>query len=62
MNEQEVIALMLESLNEDNRAICQNNGMAPAEIEKQIEQSQGSLVFMMSNLYNKLKEKNLIVS
>jgi hypothetical protein len=62
MNEQEVIALMLESLNEDNRAICKNNGMAPEEIEKQIEQSQGSLVFMMSNLYNKLKEKNLIVS
>jgi hypothetical protein len=62
MNEQEVIALMLESLNEDNRAICQNNGMVPEEIEKQIEQSQGSLVFMMSNLYNKLKEKNLIVN
>jgi hypothetical protein len=62
MNEQEVIALMLESLNEDNRAICQNNGMSPEEIEKQIEQSQGSLVFMMSNLYSKLKEKNLIVN
>ena len=62
MNEQEVIAFMLESLNEDNRAICQNNGMTPEEIEKQIEQSQGSLVFMMSNLYNKLKEKNLIAN
>ncbi len=61
MNEQEVIAFMLESLNEDNRAICTNNGMAPEEIEKSIEQSQGSLAFMMSNLYNKMKEKNLIV-
>jgi hypothetical protein len=62
MNDQEVIALMLESLNEDNRAICANNGMVPEEIEKQIEQSQGSLIFMMTNLYSKLKEKNLIVN
>lgn len=61
MNEQEVIAFMLESLNADNRAICENNGMAPEEIERQIEQSQGSLAFMMSNLYKKMKEKNLIV-
>lgn len=61
MNEQEVIAFMLESLNADNRAICENNGMAPEEIEKSIEQSQGSLAFMMSNLYTKMKEKNLIV-
>ena len=61
MNEQEVIAFMLESLNKDNRDICTNNGMAPDEIEKSIEQSQGSLAFMMSNLYNRMKEKNLIV-
>ena len=60
MNEQEAIAFMLESLNKDNRDICANNGMAPEEIEKSIEQSQGSLAFMMSNLYNIMKEKNLI--
>lgn len=60
MNEQEVIAFMLESLNKDNRDICENNGMAPEEIEKSIEQSQGSLAFMMSNLYTRMKEKNLI--
>jgi hypothetical protein len=51
---------MVDSLNADNRAICQNNGMDPAEIEKSIEQSQQSLVFMMGNLYVKMKEKNLI--
>ena len=51
---------MVESLNEDNRAICKNNGMAEEEIEKSIAQSQQSLVFMMGNLYTKMKEKNLI--
>lgn len=60
MTEQEIVAFMVESLNADNRAICQNNGMAPEEIEKSIEQSQQSLVFMMGNLYVKMKEKNLI--
>jgi hypothetical protein len=60
MTEQEIVAFMVESLNADNRAICQNNGMDPAEIEKSIEQSQQSLVFMMGNLYVKMKEKNLI--
>lgn len=60
MTEQEIVAFMVESLNSDNRAICQNNGMAPEEIEKSIEQSQQSLVFMMGNLYVKMKEKNLI--
>jgi hypothetical protein len=60
MNDQEIVAFMVESLNEDNRAICQNNGMAPEEIEKSIEQSQQSLVFMMGNLLTKMKEKNLI--
>ncbi len=60
MTEQEIVAFMVESLNADNRAICQNNGMAPEEIEKSIEQSQQSLVFMMGNLLTKMKEKNLI--
>jgi hypothetical protein len=60
MNDQEIVSFMVESLNEDNRAICQNNGMDPAEIEKSIEQSQQSLVFMMGNLLTKMKEKNLI--
>jgi|694.fasta_scaffold64599_5 hypothetical protein len=60
MNDQEIVAFMVDSLNADNRAICQNNGMDPAEIEKSIEQSQQSLVFMMGNLYVKMKEKNLI--
>jgi len=60
MNDQEIVAFMVESLNADNRAICKNNGMADEDIEKSIDQSQQSLVFMMGNLYVKMKEKNLI--
>lgn len=56
----ETVALMLESLNEDNRSICLQSGMDPEEVERNIEQSQASLGFMLSNMYDKLKEANLI--
>lgn len=56
----ETVAIMLNSLNEDNRSICLQSGMDPEEVERNIEQSQASLGFMLSNMYDKLKEANLI--
>jgi hypothetical protein len=61
MNEQEVIKMMLESINSDNRAICEQNGMSAEEIDTQIEQSHNSLLFMLSNVYKKLKDAGVIV-
>ena len=61
MNEQEVIKMMLESINEDNRAICAQNGMSAEDIDTQIENSQSSLMFMLSNVYEKLKDAGVIV-
>lgn len=60
MNEQEVVAFMVKSINDDNRTICENNGMDPADIDRQIEQSQQALYFMASNLYTKMKEEKII--
>lgn len=56
----ETVAIMLNSLNEDNRNICLQNGMSEEETERNIEQSQQSLNFMLSNMYDKLKEASLI--
>lgn len=56
----ETVAIMLNSLNEDNRSICLQSGMNPEEVERNIEQSQASLNFMLSNVYDKLKEANII--
>jgi hypothetical protein len=58
----ETVVLMLNSLNEDNRSLCLQNGMNPEDIERSIEQSQASLNFMLSNMYDKLKEANVIES
>lgn len=60
MNKEEVIQLMLESLNADNRDLCAKAGISEADAEAQIQQSQPSLVFMLGNIYEKLKSNNII--
>lgn len=60
MEKDEVVFMMLQSVNDDNRDLCTKAGMSPADIESQIQQSQPSLQFIMSNVYDKLKEANLI--
>jgi hypothetical protein len=60
MNKEEVINLMLESMNADNRALCKQGGISDADAEKQIEQSQPTLIFMFGNIYDKLKASNVI--
>lgn len=60
MEKDEVVYMMLESVNKDNRELCEKAGMSSADIESQIQQSQPSLNYIMSNVYDKLKEANLI--
>lgn len=60
MNKEEIIDLMLESINSDNRDICRNSGMSDEETNTQVEQSQPALTFMVSNMYQKLKESGVI--
>lgn len=60
MTKDEVVKMMVESMNDDNRAICENNGMDPAKIAEQIDQSQQALYFMMNNVYDKMKAKDLL--
>lgn len=56
MTKEEAVTIMLKSINEDNRAMGLQAGLNPDDLEKQIDQSQASLSFMMSNIYDKLKE------
>ena len=60
MNKEEIIDLMLESINTDNREMCKQSGMSDADAEKQITDSQQSLVFIVSNMYQRLKESGAI--
>lgn len=60
MNKEEVIQLMLESINSDNKELCLKNGMSEADTDAQIAQSQPTLTFMFGNIYDKLKANNVI--
>ena len=51
---------MLESINADNLQMGIQAGLNEDDLKKQIEQSQHSLNFMMSNIYDKLKDSGVI--
>lgn len=61
MNKEEVVTIMMDSINTDNRQLCLDMGMSEEETNKNIEQSQMSLGLIMSNMYDKLVENNVIV-
>lgn len=60
MTKDEVIKVMLDSINADNLALGLQAGLKEADLKTQIEQSQASLGFMMGNIYDKLKESGTI--
>jgi len=61
MEKQEIINIMVESVNNDNRKFSEQIGMDQAQIEQSISQSSPAITFMMENVYNLLKEKNIII-
>ena len=56
----ETVAIMLESINADNLALGLQAGLDEAVLKEQMDNSQHSLNFMMSNIYDKLKESGAI--
>jgi hypothetical protein len=61
MNKEEVVSIMMESINKDNKQLCLDMGMSEEETNKNIEQSQMSLGLIMANMYDKLVEAQVIV-
>jgi hypothetical protein len=51
---------MLESINSDNYSLGIQAGISEEDMKTQIAQSQQSLNFMMSNMYDKLKDAGAI--
>ena len=60
MNKEEVIQLMVYSLQNDNREICKQNGMDEAEVEDSIAKSTQTINYMMNNIYTRLADKGII--
>jgi hypothetical protein len=60
MSKEDVVDLMMKSINSDTWDMCKQANMPEDQIENQIAQSQSSLAYMLSNVYDVLKESNLI--
>lgn len=62
MNKEDVISIIIESINTDNKELCLRSGMSEEQADSQIEQSQPSLQFMMENALNKLIDAGLVLN
>ena len=60
MTKEEVVSMMIESINSDNLELGLKSGLKESDLKAQIEQSQMSLNFMLANIYDKLKDGGLI--
>ena len=60
MEKQEAVKIMLDSMNEDNLSLGLQAGLREEDIKMQIEASQPSLGFMMSNMYDRLQAGGVI--
>ena len=60
MTKEEVVNIMLETINSDNLTLGLQAGLEENALKAQIEQSQQSLAFMLGNVYEKLKESGVI--
>jgi hypothetical protein len=62
MNKQEILATMHSAFEEANRSLCVQNGMDPAEIDENISKSELAVTFLLTEVFNKLAEKNIITT
>lgn len=60
MNKEEIIKIMIESINEDNLALCLKSGMSEEDAKSQVDQSQPSLQYILGNVYDKLVSIGII--
>lgn len=62
MSKEESVALMLTTFQEINRMMATQAGMDEETINNNISQSNPSLEYMLSAVYDKMVESNLIKS
>lgn len=60
MDKQQVVYLMLESMVETNKKLSHGHGMSEEELEKQMDRSLPSMIIIVSDIYDKMKEANLL--
>jgi hypothetical protein len=60
MTKEDVITIMMNSINADNKEFCIQSGMSEEQADENIKNSQMSLGLMMNNIYDKLVDAKII--
>jgi hypothetical protein len=60
MTKDEFVEFILDSINEDNLELCKRANMPEEQIKQSMADSQPSLSMIATNLYDRMKEKNLL--
>jgi len=61
MDKIRTVMLMVEKMNNDTRALGVQSGVDLMDIEKQVESNTSVLTYLLSNVYDLLVEKEVIV-
>lgn len=56
MTKDEFVEIMFTSFNDDTLAMCKQSGMTEDEAYAKMSESGSSLLFLLSNCYEKLKQ------
>ena len=62
MNKEETIDFMIKSMTDDWREMFVNAKMGEEDIEKYMTQNAQSIVYVIANLYTKMKKEGLITT
>jgi hypothetical protein len=60
MTKDEFVEFIVDSINEDNLELCKRTNMPEEQIKQSMADSQPSLNMIATNLYDRMKEKNLL--
>ena len=62
MNKEETIDFMIKSMTDDWREMFVNAKISEEDIEKYMAQNAQSIVYVIANLYTKMKKEGLITT
>jgi len=62
MNKEEIIDFMIKSMTDDWREMFVNAKMSEEDIEKYMTQNSQSIVYVVANLYTKMKKAGFVIT
>lgn len=60
MDKEEFVEIMFTSFNDDTLMLCKQSGMTEDQAYEKMNESAASILFLLSNCYDKLKESGKI--